>query len=203
MSTRYLSCALYLAVACIISEPSQAADELAPRATLGGDAQPNSTDLFGGSIATDGPWLVIGAPHDASSRGQPDGAVYIYRRQANGPYVRTQKIGGTQTSASGDLFGAGVVVGAGWLFIAAANNQDFPGATDPRQSPGDPAFSLAGKVFAYRLVGDTWVLRQQLASPQPATSGAFGTRRLSKHMALNNDATRIAIGEPNSVPQAN
>lgn len=183
-----------------LAEPS-----LSPIAALSGDGPAGKVDAFGASITTDENWLFVGAPRELSSRGRSDGAVYIYRRQANGAYQRTQRISGTQTSSDneGDAFGSGVAVSNGWLFVGVGNNQRFPGMVDPRG--GTPPFAFAGKVFVYRLNAATsqWEFKQELISPQPGQNGAFGARRVSNHIAIGDNADIVVIGEPvNNVTNA-
>lgn len=202
MSVKFLYSAAWTAFAFLATlSPALAQPVLSPSAALSGDGPANQVDAFGASIASDQNWLFIGAPRERSARNKQDGAVYIYRRQSNGGYQQVQKLSGTQTAvpdstARGDFFGSGIAVSNGWLFVGIANNQDFPGMTDPRG--GTPPFAFAGKVFVFRLnaAASKWEFKQALISPQPGQNGAFGARSVSNHIAIGDNADMVVIGEP-------
>ncbi len=185
---------------------------LLPTSSLVGD-DPDGTssvfgDAYGVSADTWGRWLVVGTPRETALRDGADvqdGAVYIYRR-SGGVHTFWQKL--TMPGSSdlalpiGDRFGGGVAVANGWLFVAAPNDQDFPGLVDPRRgilNPGDPPFVFAGQVHVYKLVGgSSWEYVQTLTSPEPGSSGSFGARSQASHIALNSKANVAVIGELNN-----
>ena len=185
---------------------------LVPSAALAGD-DPDGTlsafgDAFGAGADTWDRWLFVGAPRETAFRDGldlSDGAVYIYE-QVGGSYIFSQKLtrpGNSDPSLPvGDRFGGGIEAANGWLFVGAANDQDFPGLVDPRQGifdPGDPPFLFAGQVHVYRLVsGIGWEFVQTLTSPVPGTFGSFGTRSQASHIALNSAGRVAVIGELNN-----
>ena len=166
-------------------------------------------DFFGDHVAVDNEWLIVGAPReDVDLNGDSDtvdpgerdaGAIYIHRRTDSGAFLH-QKIEGEGNNiiSSGDRFGAGVTLAGDWLFVGAANDNDFPGV-DPI-APN--TFSFAGKVYVYKYDAgaDTWNLTQKLTSDAPNSSGSFGARTDSSHVELfsfgkNPDARIALIGE--------
>lgn len=166
-------------------------------------------DAYGAAAAIWEDWLFIGAPRETAFRDgddYQDGAVYIYRNVA-GTYVFQQKL--TMPGSSdpldfdgfllpvGDRFGGGVDAAGGWLFVGAANDQDFPGVNDPREDVNlnDPAFHFAGQVHIYRLNGSSWDFVQTLTAPVPKSQGSFGTRSQASHIALATNAKVAIIGE--------
>jgi len=169
-----------------------------------------SGDFYGDHVANDSNWLIVGAPREdvdlnnsgnTSGPGEADaGAIYIYKRTAGG-LVFHQKIEGEGNQVnSGDRFGAGVTLSGEWLFVGAANDNDFPGV-DPIPHPSGPFF-FAGKVYVYLYDAgtDSWNLTQKLTSDVPNSLGSFGARTDSSHVELfsfgNTEDSRIAlIGE--------
>lgn len=158
-------------------------------------AAPGSYDSFGDHIDANDDWLMVSAPredidfdNDGISRAQGDqdvGAVYIYRRTANGPVFHSKIEGegnNVNPNTRGDVFGAGIVLHGNTMFVGAANDDDFPGLVDP--TGGN--FRFAGKVyvFTYDVASDEWKLVQKMKSDSPNTFGSFGARTDSSHMEL-------------------
>ncbi len=180
-----------------------------PDSSLSGD-DPDGTfsafgDAYGAGADTWGDWLFVGAPRETTFRDGDDfqdGAVYIYRRDAGGAYVFAQKL--TMPGSSvffGDRFGGGIEAAGGWLFVGAANDQDFPGLVDPREGildPLEPPFIFAGQVHVYRLQGGSWDYAQTLIAPVPGSYGSFGTRSQASHIALDSKGKTAVIGELNN-----
>ena len=188
--------------------------------TLTGGQELGGLDWFGDHVASSDEWLIIGAgwesiDFDGDGEGDPAqgesqvGAVYVYRRTAAGP-VFHQKIEGegnnVDPDSSGDRFGSGITLLGDWMFVGAANDDDFPGFTDPNESGycgGGPPFDWAGKVYVFRFNRNTsaWELTQKLASDQPKSCGAFGGRSDSQNVVLysfgqgQDDPTIALIGE--------
>jgi hypothetical protein len=185
---------------------SETSDDLGTATVLG--------NAFGASADTWGDWLFVGAPRETTLRDgfdQQDGAVYIYAKDPDAVqqwYYFQEKLTrpgnsglGMGTEPYGDRFGSGIAAAGGWLFVAAVNDQDFPGLIDPRQGlihPDDPAFQFAGKVHVYSLNDRTWEFRQTLTPPAPGTNGSFGSRTQASHIALDSKGEVAIIGELNN-----
>ena len=186
---------------------------LVPTTTLSSDDPDGAFSAFGDGYAagadTWDKWLFVGAPREAALRDGfevSDGAVYIYEN-VGGSWVFSQKLtapGNSDLSVPvGDRFGGGIEASNGWLFVGAANDQDFPGQVDPREGlgfPDEPAFLFAGKVYVYRLVHGIWEHVQILESPDPGSFGGFGARSNASHIALNSKGNVAVIGEFNAYP---
>ena len=160
-------------------------------------------DAYGAAFDTVKDWVFVGAPKETTFRDgfdHQDGAVYIYRRDAGGDFVFEQKLTSPGNSGpTGDRFGGGIAAAGKWLFVAAANDQNFPGLIDPRPS-ASPDFSFAGQVHVYKLdkKTDEWVYNTTLTAPIPGSGGSFGARTQESHIALNEKATIALIGELNN-----
>jgi len=147
---------------------------------------PQAGATFGESVAIDGDWLAIGAPHEsapvpAQAEGNsPDavlialdvGKVYLYHRELSGWQYHstlTGNQGGAQFGYAVSLHGDGLLVGAPFYDITN-------GPTD------------AGKVALYRLEQNAW-------SPE---GSVFGTFKLGLAVALFGDGvnTYAAMGSP-------
>jgi hypothetical protein len=210
MSTRYngASAALFFALSVPIIAFGQPVVGPLSSPLVGDD--PDGTvslwgDGYGAGADTWEDWLFVGAPRETASRDGldvQDGAVYIYRN-VGGAYVFQQKLtmpGSLDTGfVLGDRFGGGIEAEGGWLFVGAANDQDFPGLIDPRQAPGEPAFSFAGQVHVYQYNGSSWDFVQTLTSPEPKSDGSFGTRTQASHIAVDSEAETLVIGELNNI----
>ena len=193
---------------------------LVPDSSLAGDDADGTFsafgDAFGAGADTWGDWLFVGSPRETAFRDdldQQDGAVYIYRRIA-GTYVFQQKL--TMAGSAdlvefqsdffpiGDRFGGGIAAAGGWLFVGAANDQDFPGLDDPRDGLSDtvdlkaPPFYFAGQVHVYKLIGSSWDFFQTLTAPVPETGGSYGARSQASHIALDSKGKVAVIGELNN-----
>ena len=180
--------------------------------TLVGDAPPETSfflgDFFGEHVTSNSKWLIIGAQRESvdldndgldGAQGDLDvGAVYIYKRTAHGLVFHQKLIGegnNRNPDTPGDLFGSGVVLQGNTLFVAAANDDNFPGFVDPTPGPAQN-FSYAGQVYVYNYNAkkDRWVLVQKLISDEPNSAGSFGSRTYSSHMEL------FTFGDPQSDP---
>ena len=219
--TSFRTAALAAVICLSMSVAASAQPTISPTSSLVSDDANGSVGAFGDGYAADadtwGDWLFVGVPRETAVRDgldTTDGAVYIYKRGAGGVYAFTQKIVRPGNSLpdgagfrNGDRFGGGVDAEGGWLFVAAANDQDFPGLIDPREgdfNPLDPPFQFAGKVHVYKLNAGagTWDYAQALTSPAPGSGGSFGTRTQASHMALDPGGKVAAIGELNNYPGA-
>jgi len=196
---------------------AEAQPVLSPSASLSGDDIDGSpsvlADAYGVAVKTWDDWVFVGAPRETALRDGvefQDGAVYIYRRNPAGDLVFQQKLvgaGNSELSAgqfpTGDRFGGAIEAANGWLFIGVANDQNFPGLTDPRQGsgdPNDPAFQFAGQVHVYRLnkQSQRWRFSTSLRSPTPKTNGSFGARSQASHIVLDSRARFAVISELNN-----
>jgi len=126
-------------------------------------------DQFGYSVALDGDRLLVGAietgPYDAK------GAAYVYERQGDGVWVETAKLVPDEPQA----------FSIGWS-VALEGDRAVIGAK------GASTLGLGwGRVFVYELVGEQWVLQQQLLPSFSAAGDAFG-----QSVALQGD--RIVVG---------
>lgn len=170
-------------------------------------------DMFGTHVAANDEWLIVGAPREdvdldnsgfIDAAGEPDvGAAYIYRRTSGGLIIHQKLVGfGRNTVSGGDRFGAGVTLQGNWLFIGAANDNDFLGV-DPAPDPSSGPFFFAGKVYVYRQNADTELWEgpvQELTSDEPASLMQFGARTESNHVAAfnfgnKNDPKIVLVGE--------
>lgn len=120
---------------------------------VAGDAA--AGDRFGASVAAVDKVVVVGAPNKGSG-----GAVYVFRR--TGPnWNQVQKLTapdwtpGAQFGYSVDFDGTTIVVGARFW--------DAPGADG------------AGKAYAFTPSGGTWVLADELVSPDGVTNDHYGS----------------------------
>ena len=199
------------AVMLLVPIAALAQPVLLPDSSLTGDDPDGTLHAFGDAYAaaadTWGDWLFVGAPRETTFRDGAhfqDGAVYIYRNVA-GSYVFQQKLmragSGSAALPFGDRFGAGIAAAGGWLFVASANDQDFPGLVDPREGidyPPGSSFVFAGQVHVYRFNGSSWDYKQTLRSPSPKSNGSFGARTHASHIALDSKGKVAAIGELNN-----
>ncbi len=111
--------------------------------------------LFGESLAVGGPFLVVGAPNETSSKLAAAGNVYVYN-SSSGALLRTL------TSPAPQKLGS-----FGWS-VAVSGNLAIVGA------PGENASGklAAGHVYAYSLT--TGKLAYTLSSPNAQSVGEFG-----------------------------
>jgi len=209
MKNRILTAVAGVICACAFSISALAQPTLNPVGSLTGDDADGTLtpfgDVYGGAMDTWKKWLFVGSPRETTFRDgadMQDGAVYIYREETPGNFTLSQKLQRPGNAVSfGNRFGAGVEGRKGWLFVAAANDQNFPGLIDPRDnSPTDPSFLFAGQVHIYKLNNSTkmWDFHSTLTTPIPGSHGSFGARTQSTHMALNKKGDLIAIGELNN-----
>jgi len=118
-------------------------------------------DFFGGSVAVDGNWLVVGALGDDDA--DPDaGALYVYSR-SGGPWALAQKVyaqDGTYES-TGDSLGTSVALHGNLIASGAPHDTN-------------PAGVEAGSVFLFANQGGTWVQVKRLDSLDSPAYGYFG-----------------------------
>jgi hypothetical protein len=106
-----------------------------------------ATDAEFGSISAEGEDLIVGAPNEDAGVIENVGAVYFFRRQANGQFVQTQHIA-SPDGATGDRFGAAVAIYGDTALVGA-----------PKY---DKIYTDAGAVYVYRRISGVWQLESQL-----------------------------------------
>jgi hypothetical protein len=163
---------------------------------------PDPGDLFGRSIAlsTDGVWLVVGAPMEASGASGLDGsqtdnslagagAVYVFQLEGS-TYVARTYIKSPAPDA-GDQFGASVAISANGNVIAIGAPFEDGGGTNNTGVPTDDSKSDAGAVFIYdrSSAAAPWVPRYYLKSPSSTANQQFGSS-----VALTADGASLAVG---------
>ncbi len=159
-------------------------------------------DRFGHSIAlsTDGVWLVVGAPMEASNATGFDGvqtddslpgagAVYIFKFDGSA-YVFQTYIKSPAPDA-GDQFGASVAIAANGNVIAVGVPFEDGGAINDLGDPTNDSRTDSGAVFVYDRASavSAWVQRYYLKPSVLANDQQFGSS-----VALTADGTQIAVG---------
>jgi hypothetical protein len=125
-----------------------------------GNPEPGVNDRFGSAVASDGRWLLVGAPLDDSAAGADAGAVFVFER-VNGQYLAHSRLNASD-GAAGDRFGSAVVVVGGSAIIGAENDNLTAG-------------SGAGSAYVFSLTGSDWTQTGKLSAPDAATGDAFGS----------------------------
>ncbi len=152
-------------------------------------------DSYGMHVESTSEWLAIGAPResvDFNGNGDPNevgerrmGAVYIYKRTPGGLVLHQKLVGFAENDTiEGARFGAGIAIQGSWMFIGAANDNDFPGFVDPKPHPDFGSFYFAGKLFIFRYSAatDLWEdTGQRLISHAPGSGLQFAARTGSRH----------------------
>jgi hypothetical protein len=147
-----------------------------------------ANDRFGAAIAIEGDLAAVGASNRAVDGAAGAGAVFVYRRSADGTWSYLQKLA-DETPALNEHFGAGVAIDGETILVGAPGRANGGGATlftpDARgffgagvsfSVPGATASNNWGEVVAFddgiAIVGDT-----------EAMSGAFTTGGLASFTA--------------------
>ncbi|MEX2610019.1 MAG: choice-of-anchor B family protein, partial [Gemmatimonadota bacterium] len=108
---------------------------------------------FGAAVALNGSVALVGAP----LRDEAAGAVYVFRRQADGSWAQSGILRATDGAAN-DRFGAAVAIRGDLALVGAPNQGDG-----------------AGSVYAFRRSGATWLPEGRLAARDAGASDRFGT----------------------------
>lgn len=137
-----------------------------------------SGDVFGGSVAINGDFAVVGAPEKDVPPETRAGAIYIYKRTGanswdNGTRITLNDI--TQGSETSDLFGTSVAIDGNWL-AAGATQDDLGGA------PGDNY----GAVYIFKYDGVSWEYEEREA-PGTTQDALFGS-------AVDLSGTSLIVG---------
>lgn len=130
---------------------------------------------YGCSVSVSGNWAAVGAfgHHDQFESGEY-GAVFMYEK-VNGSWTFRQLLKASDR-ATGDRFGYSVSV-SGTALVVGASLADLPSKAD------------AGKAYAFRYNGSTWVEEKIMTASDAAAEDYFGTS-----VAL--DGTLAIIGAP-------
>lgn len=141
-----------------------AAQTVHEQVTLSG---PGASDQFGFSVALDGDQLLVGAPQRAQPWGPIAGAVFPFRRLANGTWQQAGNEWTPLDASAYDRFGQSVDL-SGDLAIVGAEWADGVGAGDG-----------PGAAYVFHDLGGPTPLWQQIAKVDPAPGSAgerFGFR---------------------------
>ncbi len=123
-------------------------------------------DNLGISVGISGAYMIAGAWWEEGQVGGGQGmtsagAAYIYKRQANGTWVETQKLISPNVEALG-YFGFYVDIEGDYALVGAFNE--------------DSGAPNAGRVYAYhRNISDQWILDDNLSIANPGNNDYFGT----------------------------
>ncbi len=114
-------------------------------------------DWFGGGVALDGEWALIGAPFKTFASVN-SGVVYAFKR-VGGVWVEQQKLVPSDAGSS-DWFGFDIAMDGGLAVIGSSRN--------------DAVGMDSGSAFVFRLVGGVWVEEQKLTASGGAGGDEFG-----------------------------
>lgn len=173
-------------VGCTDSAPVFVSTSLAEAVGYFKASAPADEAFFGSSVAVsdDGRTLVIGAPLD-----DVNGAVYIFERGVDGPWIATERIPSACLSCQ---FGHTVSFAAGRRVLVVG----APSATVP--GPGNVSVQ-AGAVYIYFVRSSQdpqeprWQQTAAIHAPVPIEGMEFGYS-----VALTEDGVTLAVGAPGS-----
>lgn len=138
-------------------------------------------DLFGGAIAIDGDYLIVGAPL-ARIEGNPQrGAAYVFARTPSGWEQRSKLI--ASDGASGDLFGSSVALRDGMAIVSA-----------PMDDEG--ANSNQGSAYVFSRSEAGWQQQSKLTAGDGGPDDEFAT-------AVATDGDLVLLGAPGHRAGAN
>ncbi len=137
-------------------------------------------DRFGTSVAVDGDYVVIGAPHRGRDFLYGAGAAFVYLRQRNGtPDDRSddtwqyQATLTAQDADSGDWFGSSVSIDGGTIVVGAYTS--------------DGGGAASGSVYVFTSIAGTWSQQQKLTASDAAAGASFGR-------SVSIDGNTIVVG---------
>ena len=116
-------------------------------------------DDFGGSVAIDGDYVVVGAFLDTSEVSSEAGSAYVFRRTGD-TWTETHKLTASD-AASRDWFGVSVAVAGDDVIAGAVLDDD--GGKD------------SGSAYVYRRNGDTWTETDELTASDAEAGSGFGS----------------------------
>lgn len=141
-------------------------------------------DHYGGSVAISDNYAFVGSSgqdfdSQSSNKMTFAGAVYVYKRHANGQWIQQQKLVPADRERNAS-FGNSITISDKYLIIGAANE-----STDPSNTQSFPS---SGAVYIYEKDSNgNWYETQKLIASDRATSAYFG-----HCMSISGD--RIAVG---------
>lgn len=162
---------------CLLSLTSVSLAQLPPFSTLGAG--------YGAAVDLDGEVAVVGAPDETIGGIEGQGAVYVYRRAANGEWNQEARLVAPVPSSNPTLgmrFGKAVAVSGNRLAIHAPLHSDGTGF---------------GAIFLYGSAGSfppSWVHTAGIS----VASGGLGSVG-----SLDLDGEIVAVGEPNAPSSLN
>jgi hypothetical protein len=155
--------ALLLLLLLIVAAPAQAGE----KQLLGSEG--DTSDQFWASIAVDGTTLVVGAPHDDTSRG----AAFVFTRSGDN-WTQAQKLtAGTRVDYAN--FGASVAIDGDTIVVGAP--------------AGIGTNNTEGAAYTFTRTSGVWAQTSSLTASDGAQQDAFGSA-----VALDGDT--IVVGAP-------
>lgn len=124
--------------------------------------QPQQSDLYGHSVATDGNFAFVGTPW-ANDNGSKSGAVVVFENQ-NGVWTEQQRLAPNDASLN-QYFGWSVSVKDSFAIVGAYgdwNNENQPGLVQ------------TGTAYIFKNVGGIWVQMEKLVPSDGASQDYFG-----------------------------
>ena len=160
---------------------------LTPSASAADPSGPPSA--FGLALAASGDWLFVSDPMDDRQLG----AVYAFKRGADGSWMEAAKLAPTDTMARGGLFGASLAVEDGVLLVGAPRGT-MPAPPAPPQAP--PGFQpptppeRTGVVHAFEFDSEagSWKHADMFSSRTLGANAGFGGV-----IAMSNGAALVSV----------
>jgi hypothetical protein len=119
---------------------------------------PSDTDnaWFGTQVATDGQWIVSGAPRSRDWQREVLGSAYIYRREDD--VWMQQAVLQSPDMTAGDYFGSAVDISGDRMIIGAQGQAD------------------KGAAYIYQLINNQWSFEAKLICPDNLAVSTFGQK---------------------------
>ncbi len=121
-------------------------------------------DAFGTAVASDGDYMVIGAPNDDSSSqtnddtaGSADSGAAFVLQNTGGNWSHVAYLKADPTIIAGDLFGSSVAISDDLIAVGA------PATNGSR-----------GAVYLFTRSGDSWIFDEPLTATEPSDNSEFG-----------------------------
>gem|GEM_PF-323757 len=128
-----------------------------------------ATSFFGGAVAIDGNWAVVGASDDDRC-GLHSGSAWVYRRQGDS-WIEAGELTPSECE-EGAFFGSAVALDGGRIAVSAFRT--FVGR------------AVSNHVYIFEQQGGTWQQTARLASPDRDASGPFAA-------AIDLDGNRLLV----------
>lgn len=129
-------------------------------------------DAFGASVATDGNYVIVGAPRD-DDNGAFSGSAYVFRYAGNDWEQEVKLV--PRDGAEDDYFGYSVAISGNYIVVGAPCDSDNGG--------------WSGSAYVYRRMGGAWVQDAKLLAHDGQSADCFATS-----VAVDRDD--ILIGAP-------